>query len=159
MPVVSVNPLPDITNISASFFARPVPGEGAIPFEVPDTQTVLYITLRADRPIPKLDMGQALVHAMSDMRKTIDQNGVDDWLPTDDWSWSNERWNCFFIADRNLIPGPAGDAQHLTYGLLHNALVGLYGAMYSHGMYIACDFEIKDAQWGIVGSGSMNTWH
>lgn len=159
MPVISVNPLPDNTAVPASFFAGPTPSSSAIPFEVPDTETVIYITVDPDRPIAKLDMGQVLLHALSELRETINENGEDGWLPEDDWSWFAETWNCLLTAERNLIPGPGGRAQHLTYGVLHNALVGLWGAMYSHGRYFACDFEIEDAQWGIVGSGSMNSWN
>ena len=154
MPVISVNPSPDNTVLPTSLFAGPAPSSSAIPFEVPDTQTVIYITLRPDRPIGKVDMGQVLIHAMIDLRETIKQNGNDGWLPNDNWSWFETSWNCLLTADRNLVPGPGGP-QHLTYGVLHSALVGLWGAMYSKGRYFACDFEIEDAQWGIVGSGSM----
>ena len=159
MPVISINASPDETAVPASFFAGPTSSSSAIPFEVPDTQTVIYITLRPDRPIAKFDMGQVLVHAMSDLREAISQNGEDDWLPIDEWSWFDQRWVCLLTAERNLIPGPGGRPQHLTYGTLHSALVGLWGAMYSKGKYLACDFAISDGQWGIVGSGSMSPWN
>lgn len=157
MPIISVNLSPDNTVLPTSLFAGPAPSSSAIAFEVPDTRTVIYITLRPDRPIGKIDMGQVLVHAMLDLRETIKQNGNDGWLPDDNWSWFETSWNCLLTADRNLVPGPGGP-QHLTYGILHSALVGLWGAMYSKGRYFACDFEIKDAQWGTVGSGKMDSW-
>lgn len=158
MPAISVNPSPDNTAVPASFFAGPTPSSSAIPFKVPDTQTVIYITLHPELPLPKIDMGQVLVHAMLDLREIIKLNGKDGWLPKDDWSYFEAEWNCLLTADRNLIPAPDGREQHLTYGILHSALVGLWGAMYSQGRYFACDFEIQDAQWGVVGSGRMAPW-
>lgn len=158
MPVISVNPAPDNTAVPASFFAGPKPSSSAIRVEVPDTQTVIYITLRPDSPIAKTDMAQVLLHAMSDLDQISTQNGGNGWLPGDDWSWFEQSWNCLLTAERNLIPGPAGRPQRLTYGILHSALVGLWTAMYSQGRYFACDFEIEDARWGVVGSGSMDSW-
>lgn len=158
MPVISVNASPDETAVPASFFAGPASSSSATPFEVPDTQVVIYVTVRPDRPIAKLDMGQTLVQAMAELLESINHNGEDDWLPTDYWSWFDQRWDCLLTAERNLIPGPGGRPQYLTYGTLHSALVGLWGAMYSKGRYFACDFEIQDGQWGIVGSGSISPW-
>ncbi len=159
MPVISVNPSPDNPAIPASFFAAPAPNSaGAIPISVPNTQTTLYITLRPDRPIAKVDMGPVLVHAMAELRDAIRQNGEDGWVPTDDWSWFEEGWDCLLTADRNLIPAPGGRPQRLTYGVLNDALVGLWMEMYAQGRYFACDFEIRDARWGVVGGGRMDFW-
>lgn len=103
-------------------------------------------------------MGQVLLHAMSQLRDSINRNGENDWLPQDDWSWFEQGWDLVLTADRNLIPGPGGRQQHLTYGTLHSALVGLWGEMYSKGRYFGCEFEIQDARWGVVGSGRMDSW-
>lgn len=158
MPVISVNPSADNTVVPATFFAGPAPGSSAIPVNIPGAQTVIYITLRPDRPIAKTDMGQALLHAMSDLSQSIKKNGEDGRLPEDDWSWFAQGWDCLLTADRNLILGPGGRRQHLTYGNLHAALVGLWTAVYSEGRYFACEFGIEDARWGVVGSGSMDSW-
>lgn len=159
MPLVSVIPSPPNPAVPASFFAPPPPSSTAIPVPVPNTQTVLYLTLRPSEPIPKLDMGQTLLHAIAALRDTIEHNdGQDEWLPTDDWSWSGQGWDCLLTADRNTILAPGGRVQRLTYGILHSALVGLWGEMYDKGRYFACEFEIQDARWGVVGSGRMSPW-
>lgn len=89
---------------------------------------------------------------MADLSETIKQNGEDNWLLNDDWSWFKQGWDCLLAADRNLIPGPGGRRQHVTYEILHGALVGLRGAMYSKGRYyFACDFEIQRREVGHCG--------
>ena len=54
--------------------------------------------------------------------------------------------------------GPKGLPQHLTYGILHDTMVGLWGALFSKGVYHGTRFEILDSQWGFVGSGSIAPW-
>jgi len=85
-------------------------------------------------------------------------DGKDHWIPTDEWSYVRQKWDCIVICDANTFPGPSGKKQHLTYGILHSTMAGLWGALISKGNYFGADFDIHDGDWGKVGSGTITPW-
>ncbi len=51
--------------------------------------------------------------------------------------------------------GEGGREQRLTWGMLRDAVVGMWGVMYKGGRGYGCDFAIGDLRWGVVGGGRL----
>jgi cytochrome c biogenesis protein ResB len=103
-------------------------------------------------------MGQVLAEAISELNTLITKPHKDGWLPTNDWTYVRQKWGCIVTVERNEVAGRKGLPQHLTYGILHSAMVGLWGGLFSKGVYRGAKFVIVDGKWGFVGSGSIAPW-
>ena len=60
---------------------------------------------------------------------------------------------CFFAVTHWPLDRP----KHLTYGMVDNVLKGVWEFMYRGGRFVETDFEVFDEQFGVVGSGLMET--
>jgi len=155
--VISVAASP-INNIPASLYDLPKPTSTGVRFDVAGTDTMLYLYSNPEQPIDKLSMGQVLAEAMSELQILTTKPNTDGWLPTSDWTYVRQEWHCIVTVKRNVFQGPTGLPQHLTYGILHSTMAGLWGALFSKGTYIGAKFEIRHREWGFVGAGSIAPW-
>jgi len=81
------------------------------------------------------------------------------WLPSGDWTFIKQEWDCIVYIERNLLPGHIKLPKHLTYRDLLNTVVGLWGAMFVKDLFFGVDFDIYDKRWGLVGMGSRTPWN
>ena len=158
MLLVSANPTAAAQNSYLSAASAPEPSSSAIKYAVLNTNTILYLTFKPQEPIDKLSMGQSLAQAMADLRQQM-RLPKDQWLPYDEWTYIEDKWSCLITAESSSMPGPMGVKQHLTYGILHSAVAGLWQVMYVEGRFYEVDFAIENAPWGIMGFGTMKQWN
>ena len=152
---------PNSTNITSAgniAISSPVPlilTQSDARFDV-DT-IVLYLHYQPDQKISEFAMGESLVEAMAFLRCQLNRT-YDVRLPSDDWTFIKEGWNCILYVEKNPHPGPSGLSQHLTYRTLLSTVVGLWDSMYVKDLFFRAEFEIYDKNWGWVGTGSMMPW-
>ncbi len=100
-------------------------------------------------------MGEALMEAIFFLREQI-KRSPNGWLPSGDWTFIKQEWDCIVYIERNLLPGHIKLPKHLTYRDLLNTVVGLWGAMFVKDLFFGVDFDIYHKRWGLVGMGSSS---
>ena len=101
-------------------------------------------------------MGQILLHALRDLR--LDLRKGDGWIPFNEWTYIEQPYDCLVTASANSKPGTGGRKQHITWGMMNSAVLGLWQTMYTGSRFCGCDFEIEVEELGVVGVGSMVAW-
>ncbi|KAL6718184.1 hypothetical protein ACLMJK_004272 [Lecanora helva] len=126
-----------------------------ISFPVPNTPITLRLVL-FDRPLAKSSMEHAILQIQVKLRtyiRTHYQADKDVLFPSDDPYTSDLSYQACYLA---FTTWPPNRQKRLTYGMLDDALKGVWEFLYRGERFQTADFFIAHDEKGMVGYGRVD---
>ncbi|MCJ1456762.1 hypothetical protein MMC28_007127 [Mycoblastus sanguinarius] len=119
-------------------------------YKVPGTETTIHVRFYQGRDLNITLLGGYIVLVQDELTAYLASH-PDGWLRYEDEPYLKTAKGFYMVAKSWLIDGPQGP-QHLTYGILLSALMGLFDVCYYGEKPHASYTHIQDSNWGTVGT-------